>query len=187
MNLSGSFIKKVKRYDHQRQKVKKLSPFESYIAVLKGYCVLSILLLPKAFYDGGWLISPSFIVFNGVLSCIACIMLIDTGLAYKIYSYPLIVERVLGKKARLFLEIAIALTQLGFVISYVTFLVSSCKTTIDTLSGKETNPVIYGVIICVVFTLLSWVRNLAMFSYTFMIGVFMILVTTVYVLTEATK
>ena len=47
---------------------------------------------------------------SGVLSCIGCAKLIDTGLLYKIYSYPLIIERVLGKKFRLFVEIAIALT-----------------------------------------------------------------------------
>lgn len=95
-NLSGSFMRNVKRLDLQREKVKKLSPFGSYIALLKGYSVLSIMFLPKAFVDGGWLTSAIFLACSGIINCIGCAKLIDTGLATKLYSYPMIVEKVLG-------------------------------------------------------------------------------------------
>lgn len=96
-HLSGSFIKKVKRSEFQRQKiVKKLSPFGSYIAVMKGYAALSILTLPKAFVDGGWLISGIFLTLSGIINCIACVKLVDTGMAANLYSYPLVVEKFLG-------------------------------------------------------------------------------------------
>ena len=79
--------------------------------------------LPKAFYDAGWLTSALFIFGSGVLNCIACCKLIDTGMKENIFSYPLIVEHILGKKARVVLEISIALTQFAFVISHFTFLI----------------------------------------------------------------
>ena len=165
--------------------MKKLSPFEAYITLIKGYSVLSIMFLPKAFVNGGWLVSASFLTCSGILSCIGCCLLIDTGLLHKIYSYPLVVEKVLGKKARFFLDIAIALTQISIVISHATFLIESFKVTIDTLFDIETNATIYGVLIVVAFTMLSWVRNIAKFSFTFMLGVFLLLLTCFYVASYA--
>lgn len=185
VNLSQSFMRKVRRFDLQREKVKKLSPFESYIAILKGYAVVSILFLPKAFVDGGWLTSGIFLCTSGFISCLACTKLVDTGLATKLYSYPLCIEKFLGKKARVFLEAAIALTQMAFVISHVTFLIDSFKSTYDTLFEADSSIIIYGVLICITYTMLSWVRNLAKFSFTFMIGVSLALLTSVYVLCYA--
>ena len=135
----------MKRYERKRENVKKLTQFESYIALLKGYSVLSIMFLPKAFLDGGWLASAGFLTCSGILSCIGCCFLVDTGLRYNIYSYPLVVEKVLGKRARVFLDIAIALTQISIVISHATFLIESCKVTIDTLFGTQTSTLTYQI------------------------------------------
>ena len=88
----------------------KLSPFETYVALLKGYCVLSILLAPKAFVNGGWGISTIFILTTGILSLVACRRLVDVGLALEIFSYSLAVKKVLGNTAEVILEIAISLT-----------------------------------------------------------------------------
>ena len=42
--LSNSFVGNVKKMNESRTKVKKLNPFETYVALIKGYCALSILL-----------------------------------------------------------------------------------------------------------------------------------------------
>ena len=65
---------------------------------------------PKAFVNGGWGISTIFMVISGILSLIACRRLIDVGLALEIYSYSLVVKKVLGSTAEVILEIAISLT-----------------------------------------------------------------------------
>ena len=161
--------------------VKKLSPFETYVALIKGYCVLSILLAPKAFLNGGGGISTIFVLTSGILSMIACLKLADVGLALNLYSYPLSIEKILGRKSRIVLEVAIALTQFSFVISHITFLIESCKTTIDTLWKTDSKIEIYMIIVIVVYSLLSWVRNLASFSFTFLVGNILILLTSVYV------
>lgn len=90
--------------------MKKLTPFETYIAIIKGYCALSVLLVPKAFVNGGWGISAIFLFFSGVISLIACLKLADVALATNLYSYPLAVEKILGTKSKFFLELAIVLT-----------------------------------------------------------------------------
>ena len=52
-------------------------------------------------------------------------MLVEAGLATKLYSYPLIVEKILGPKSRVMLEITIAMTQYAFAVSHIVFLISS--------------------------------------------------------------
>ena len=47
--MNVSFVRKVKRYHQEAQQVKKLSNFETYIALIKGYCSLGILLIPRVF------------------------------------------------------------------------------------------------------------------------------------------
>ena len=67
----------------------------------------------------------------------------------------------------------------------MTFLIDASKTTVDTLSGATSPLLVYAVIVLVVYTLLSWVRNLAAFSFTFLIGTILIIITCLYVMTVA--
>ena len=89
--LSNSFVGKVKHMNKSLEKVRKLSPGETYIALIKGYCALSPLLQPKAFVNGGYGISAIFMIISGVLSLIAVNMLVNVGLSTNLYSYPLAV------------------------------------------------------------------------------------------------
>ena len=164
-----------------------MTPFETYIALIKGYCVLSVLISPKAFVNGGYGVSGIFIAGSGIVSLLACLKLVDAGLATNIYSYPLVVEKILGKKSRVIVEIAITLTQFSFVISHITFLIQSCKTTIDTLLEVDSPIAYYIVAVCTINTLLSWVRNLAKFSFTFIVGNFLIITAVIYVSVYAGK
>ena len=131
--------------------------------------------------------SAFFIVLSGTISLVACQKLVDAGLATSIYSYPLLVEKVLGKKSRVILEIAIALTQFSFVISHITFLIESCRGTIDNLFSVESSIAFYIIAVCIIYTLLSWVRNLAKFSFTFIVGNVLIIVAVIYVCVFAGK
>ena len=164
-----------------------MSPFETYIALVKGYSVLSLLLIPKAFINGGWGISTIFLMTSGCLSLLASLKLAAVGLSLDLYSYPLSIERVLGKKSRIILEAMIALTQFSFAISHITFLIESCKSTVDSLWSMDSPVPIYMIIVIVIYSLLSWVRNLAKFSFTFMIGNILIIITAIYVTVVASK
>jgi len=127
------------------------------------------------------------LVTSGILSLIACLKLADVGLATNLYSYPLAVEKILGKKSKFGLEVAIALTQFSFAISHIIFLISSCKSTVDSLFGVDSSSVTYLIAVVVIYSLLSYVRNLAKFSFTFMVGNFLIVLTVIYVMVYAGK
>lgn len=168
--LNTTFERRAAKVEKQVEQTRKLSYFETYIALIKGYCAIAILMLPKSFANGGYGVSPLFIAGNAVVSTVCVAKLIDAGNHFKLYSYSLVVEKALGKRGRFVLDVMIALTQLSFTISHITFLVSSFKTTVDTLSGADTNVWIYGAIVIMIYSPIAWVRNIAKFSFTFMLG-----------------
>lgn len=55
---------------------KLLSPFEVYIALVKGYCVILILIIPRAFVTGGWLMSAILMMSSGVISTVSASCLV---------------------------------------------------------------------------------------------------------------
>ena len=48
-------------------KGKKMNAFETYIAIIKGYCALMILVLPRAFGRGGYIFSPIVMMLSGAV------------------------------------------------------------------------------------------------------------------------
>ena len=79
----------------------------------------------------------------------------------------------------------IALTQYFITLTHITFLVTSCKSTIDSLFNVDSSLVTYCVIVVTLFTLMSWVRNLAHFSFTFMLGNLLVVITMIFVTIKA--
>ena len=62
---------------------------------------------------------------SGTLSLTAAKKLVDAGLTLNLYSYPLAVEKILGKKARWVIDVAISLTQFSFTIAHIAFLLET--------------------------------------------------------------
>lgn len=110
LQLSTSFIKMRKLQKYQIANVTKLSPFMTYIAIIKGYCAILILFIPSTYVNGGWAASSILFIFAAWISTLCVIRLIETGLKIGIYSYSDIVERALGRKAKLLSDIMIAAT-----------------------------------------------------------------------------
>lgn len=75
LNASTSFAKQALVQKYRSDKTPKLSPFEAYIALIKGYCAMTILMLPKAFANGGWLASLVFLIVSGLLTTLCAIKL----------------------------------------------------------------------------------------------------------------
>ena len=42
----------------------KMSNLEAYLTLLKSYCAINVLLTPKAFRNGGYLLSPCALAFS---------------------------------------------------------------------------------------------------------------------------
>ena len=158
-----------------------MSPFETYVAVLKGYCAILILFIPSSYVNGGWAVSSVLFLGAGIISTVCVLFLIQVGLKLGIYSYSGIVERSLGKKARLLSEIMIALTQYSFTISHFTFETDSMKSSIDAIYGINSSKLTWSIIMLAIAIPLAWVRDIGKLSFTFMIGIFIIMFTVIVV------
>ena len=88
----------------------KMSAFETYIAVIKGYCALMILVLPRAFVRGGYLLSPVLLAISGALQAYCALKLVRAGQALNLPSYSLITLKALGPTAKGALDFMIAST-----------------------------------------------------------------------------
>ena len=52
----------------------------------------------------------------------------------------------------------------------MTFIVASCKTTVDQLYDVNSNPWLYAAALICILTPIAWERNIAKFAFTFLIG-----------------
>lgn len=58
----------------------KLSNFECYIALVKGYCAILILVLPRSFATGGFACTAVLVLASGVISTFCASLLVQAGL-----------------------------------------------------------------------------------------------------------
>ena len=56
-------------------KVKKMGCFETYIAMIKAYCAINVLLLPKAFANGGFILSPTALLVATIFEALCAVRL----------------------------------------------------------------------------------------------------------------
>lgn len=99
--------------------------FETYIAVIKGYCALMILVLPRSFANGGYVFSPIVLTLSGLIQCISALKLVDIAKKLDIKSYSLITLKVLGPRAKQILDFMIAATQFSFSLSLVSYITTA--------------------------------------------------------------
>ena len=76
---------------------------------MKAYCAINVLLLPNAFAEGGYILSPCAMVFALIFQGMTAKILTDVALEQKIYSYPLIMEKAMGKKGLIIARVCLSL------------------------------------------------------------------------------
>lgn len=62
------------------EKIRKMTPKETFVALIKGYTALACLLMPKSFLTGGWAISTAMLLISSVITTICACMLVEIGL-----------------------------------------------------------------------------------------------------------
>ena len=85
-----------------------LSPLEVYISLVKGYCVILILILPRAFATGGYATTAMLMTASGVVSAVCAHLLVKSGLKARIYSYSELTGHALGPFLKLVIDICIS-------------------------------------------------------------------------------
>jgi amino acid permease len=187
MGLQASFIKQRKLQRYQMAHVTKLTPFETYIAVIKGYCAILILFIPSTYVNGGWGMSSFLFLFAAIISTICVVKLIEAGMKLGIYSYGGIVQHTLGTKAKFIADVMIAATQYSFTISHFTFETQSLKSSVDGIFGFNSPTFYYAAFILMICIPLAWIRDIGKLSWTFFVGNFVILATVIVVLCYCTS
>lgn len=76
--------------------MKKLTVFQAYFALLKAYCAINILLLPKSFRNGGYALSPLSLMMACLFESTCAIKLAQCGMITGKISYREIVLQALG-------------------------------------------------------------------------------------------
>lgn len=167
------------------------------MAIVKGYIGVGILGSAKAFSNGGWCFSLIVLIICGALTSICSLKLIKVGLKLHCFSYSQIVKRTLGKKGGHMLDFMISLSQLSFCIAQMTFFLSTSRdlsmaylgdgktdleehnATDSPVFGDFHNLWTYGVWFLVICYVLTLVRNIALFSFTFILGNVLLLLTVI--------
>lgn len=140
-----------------------------------------ILVLPKAFTNGGYVFSPICIVLSGLVQYAAAKKLVEVGSHLGLKSFSLIALKVLGKRAKVILDFMIAASQFSFTISFCAFLTETWVSLLHTLFDWQVGPWTPGVVLLVLLTAMAWVRDISKFTATMLIGNICILLTIVIV------
>ena len=93
-------------------------------------------------------------------------------------SYPDIVQIVLGKKGKKFIEICLAVVHFQFTIAQLVFIIGGLKSTVEALTGVQNlKQEYFAVIVLALFSPLAWIRKIETFKIGFMFGFAMIIIT----------
>lgn len=88
----------------------KMGPVKTFFAIIKAYCAINILLLPYSFAKGGYILSPCAMAVAVFFEALCAARLSTVAKQFGIYSYPLIMERALGRKGMIFARVVLALS-----------------------------------------------------------------------------
>ena len=77
--MDASLIGAKRKIETQTKELTKMSAFQTYVAVIKGYCGACVLFTPRAFTNGGWAFSCVALMLSGMLTTICAVKLINVG------------------------------------------------------------------------------------------------------------
>lgn len=83
---------------------------QTFFSLVKGYCAIVALIIPKSFTTGGYIGSPLTVLGSGFLSVYCTIKLCECALQTNIMNYSLLCEQALGKKGKIISDIVISIT-----------------------------------------------------------------------------
>lgn len=75
------------QFERDSDDIKKLSAFDTYIAIIKGYCGPILLFITKAYDNGGWCFSSICMIVSGIFTLVCALKLIKIGKHYRCYCY----------------------------------------------------------------------------------------------------
>ena len=155
-----------------------MGPCKTFFAIAKAYCAIGILIMPRSFVNGGYIISPLALFTACFFESLCAARLASVAHSQGIYSYSLLMRKAVGDKGLIVSRIFLAIAHWQFTVGQMTFTLSSLQSTIQSWLPADHQVVplwVYGLFIWFLYSPLMWVRTLEYFSKGFIIAVFLIL------------
>ncbi|KAG0298849.1 neutral amino acid transporter [Dissophora globulifera] len=143
------------------------TPAKAVFLLLKSFVGTGIMFLPKAFNNGGILFSSVLLVVIASISLFSFLLLVESRHVVPA-SFGDIGGHLYGPYMRLAVLWAIAISQIGFVCAYMSFVATNLEALAkNVLNSTDMYPAYVFVLVqLVVFIPLSWIRNIARLSFT---------------------
>jgi proton-coupled amino acid transporter len=114
--------------------VTKLSNTMTFFTLLKGFIGTGVLFLPNGFYNGGWLFS-SIALTCSMLLTLSCITLLMSVAGKQSTSYSDLGRRSMGQIGKFLCDLTLALSQTGFVIGHIVFILQNSRSIVESRLG----------------------------------------------------
>ncbi|KAF9111547.1 neutral amino acid transporter [Mortierella sp. AM989] len=147
------------------------TPAKAVFLLLKSFVGTGIMFLPKAFNNGGLLFSSVFLVTIAAISLFSFLLLVESRQVVPA-SFGDIGGHLYGPYMRQSVLWAIAISQIGFVCAYMSFVATNLEALAkNVLDISEMYPsYVFVLIQLIVFIPLSLIRNIARLSFTAVIA-----------------
>ena len=106
MNKTPVTRRKVKE-EITKTLVKKLGCFATFMTLMKGFVISSVLYLPKSFINGGYMFQTFMLVFSAFVTIYSGLLLLDIRKKTNLTSYSDIGQLTYGKCGRVSVDIAL--------------------------------------------------------------------------------
>ena len=161
----------------KKETVKKLTPWQTYTSLIKGFIGTLILYIPNTMMIGGWLFNTIFFVPCTILTVLCSQQTLMARDALNAQSFSEIGFKLWGKPGRYLCDFVICASQIGIVMSYVYFIIQNCKVVVCQSTGVVVDKWWWCLMCIIIFTLLAWVRKQELFAKTHTFGVLMLIIT----------
>ncbi|KAG0231649.1 neutral amino acid transporter [Actinomortierella wolfii] len=146
------------------------SPSKAVFLLLKSFVGTGIMFLPKAFQNGGLLFSSIVLVAIAAISLFSFLLLVESRQVVPA-SFGDIGGHLYGKWMRWAVLFSIAISQIGFVCAYMSFVATNLEALTRNIFDGLTYPSYYFVLVqLIVFIPLAMIRNIARLSFTAVIA-----------------
>ena len=87
----------------------KMTPVQTYFAICKGYCAINILILPKQFDNGGWLVGILSINIASLFVYLCANKIVQCAIKIDNCNFSEIANTALGHRGKMVADIFLAI------------------------------------------------------------------------------
>ncbi|KAJ2766502.1 hypothetical protein IWQ57_004333, partial [Coemansia nantahalensis] len=173
----GTRLLRAQAAKQQREIKATASPRKAFFLLVKSFVGTGVLVLPRAFLNGGLLFSTALMAGIAWYALHCMILLADV---YQKLggSYGDLAQKLYGRPLRYCVLVSIVLAQLGFCCAYVIFVATNMRDLWNTVTGcsRQLSLETWIVVQLAIYVPLSFVRKIKKFASLSMVGNLFILV-----------